>query len=366
MANIKKRLYPQPLGTGTQFRHDHLRPLGWGDGVDKYTSTVGKAIGIATNFYGKAIDNPVAERVTNGILMKGWRALLMARSIKRKAWDGINKAKSEPNNGSVYIANSLESSQKLRKVDIQEWSPKSRPDTFQPRVRFGHNIPWIMANGQQIDNVLDLLGKSKDLNTLIQPNQVIIYNLFGEKADKIVLQIRPNMIEMKPESSWADIKSMGRNLPMYHYLGASQELHINTSWFLSKKPGDPGFNPYEVINNCRKLESWTMANGYYSSPPILQIEWGRSGMFEDQFWILASATYNLKDFHDRALFLKDTAWSRDEQGNPRYSPNIRELINSGLVPYSATQELIFKRVSDHNLLHNEICPPLKPLETQSI
>lgn len=368
MALLKtsKYLHPAPQNTGSA-NHDHLHPRV--ATPDVYTNTVGRFLGEATNIYGKIIDNPVAERITNGIVQKGWRALLIAKSFKRKAWDAANKVRAQER---TYVASNYTDAVKLRQYAIDE-DQRNREDKYQPKIQFGHNYGLITALGEKVETVVDLLGKTDDTSALVIPNQVIIYNLFGEELDKVVLQVRPNTIEMKPESSWADIKSMGRNLPMYHYLGASQELHINTSWFLSKAPTDPEFNPFEVINNCRKLESWSMANGYYSAPPILQIEWGRSGIFENQFWILASATYNLRDFHDRVMVIADTSpqYTYDEKGSmiAEYRPNNRGMINAGLIPFSATQELIFRRVSDHNLLHSEICPPLQlstPTKTESI
>lgn len=363
MARIKKVLDPAPQVSAIDPHGPHTRR--WGEGMrhthDFYTNTVGRAMGYVTNFYGKVVENEAVSRVTNGILQKGWRVLLFTN--RAGLTHRIKQGSVEDFNQTPIVTGSLNAFKGPQRAEYfstllhQAFNDQYELTGHKPKLLFGHQLPLITANGDKLDALVDLLNKTTDPAEIQAENQVIIYNVLSEEIDRIVLQIRPNTIEMKPETSWADIKSMGRNTPMYHYLGASQELHINTSWFLSKSPQDPGFNPFEVINNCRKLEAWSMANGFYSSPPILQIEWGRGDIFAGQFWILASATYTLRDFHDRVIVNYDSNPHVTEGQD--YQANVRGLINSGLIPYSATQELIFRRVADHNLLHTDICPPLQ-------
>lgn len=162
-------------------------------------------------------------------------------------------------------------------------------------------------------------------------NQVIIYNLTSNGSySYLVLQNRPPEVEFRGETSWARISSMGRNTPMYHYTGAEDILQFNISWYCS----DPN-NPAEVISKCRLLEAWTKANGYLSGPPILKIQWGNSGIFDEHRYILTSATYTLKNFQSGHM-------DRRERNNPQYR-------DTKLYPMLATQELIFKRVSGYNL-----------------
>lgn len=190
-------------------------------------------------------------------------------------------------------------------------------------------------------------------------NRILIINTCVEKpesnAGHIYLQNRPGEIEMVPKSDWAQIKSMGRNVPMYMYTGAERALHINTSWYIPGKPGEPGFDPYFVLRMCRTLEAWSMANGYLSAPPILMIDWGESpfdnehitNMFAGNLWILYSATYKLRDFHSTS-----GKWEKSSF-NLKDNPNIN-FENYGLLPFAATQELIFHQVSSTNLMYPEI------------
>lgn len=184
-------------------------------------------------------------------------------------------------------------------------------------------------------------------------NKVIIYNLTASPYQYIELQVRPQLIDFKGETTWASIKSMGRNTPMYHYTGAEDVLQFNVSWFRT----DPN-HPDEVINKCRVLEAWSKANGYKAAPPILMIQWGGDSddsLFEDQLFILMSATYTLKNFNDTSR-----AWDSDKKTKSN------TLINNKLYPTVATQELIFRRVSATNLEHEDIIPQEKFNRTTGI
>lgn len=179
-------------------------------------------------------------------------------------------------------------------------------------------------------------------------NQIILYNLTSKPYEYIVIQNRPNRLEFKGETSWATIKSMGRNTPMYHFTGAEDVIQFNISWFCN----DPDHLD-EVVNKCRFLEAWTKANGYQASPPVIQIQWGKSDIFKDHYYILTSATYTLENFND---FIRIN-------GNKR--KDLR-AADGQLLPSTATQELIFKRVSATNLSWNDILPEDKMKYTRGL
>jgi hypothetical protein len=197
------------------------------------------------------------------------------------------------------------------------------------------NTTYDPANGNYAK-----IKESSRLNQIsyLEKNQIIIYNLMESPYQYIVLQNRPDKIEFKGETTWASIKSMGRNTPMYHYTGSEDTVQFNISWYCD----DPD-NPEEVLTKCRLLESWTKSDGYSKAPPILFIEWGNSGMFGSkdsdttQKYILISATYTLMNF------------------NYGYAKSTGSLPSSGkALPRVATQELIFNRVSETNLLTSDI------------
>lgn len=165
-------------------------------------------------------------------------------------------------------------------------------------------------------------------------NEIIIFNLTPNNGSYqyIILQNRPLELEFNGETSWASIKSFGRNTPMYHFTGAEDKIQINISWYCN----DPN-NPWEVVQKCRLLEAWSKANGYAASPPLLQIDWGGSGLFNNAHFILQSATYRLCNFRDGYI-------DRREQS--------ASWKDGKLYPMTATQELVFARVSTENLTYN--------------
>jgi len=181
----------------------------------------------------------------------------------------------------------------------------------------------------------DLL-KAKDA---IPKNQIIIYNLTSKPYEYIVIQNRPNTVEFKGETTWATIKSMGRNTPLYHYTGSEDTVQFNISWFCTNQADNT-----EVVKKCRFLEAWSKSNGYQAAPPVLRIQWGAEDvLFKNHLYILISATYTLENFND---------CYRKVNGE-----NItREVVDGKLLPSTATQELIFKRVSATNLAWNDILP----------
>lgn len=172
-------------------------------------------------------------------------------------------------------------------------------------------------------------------------NEIIIFNMNSTDNgyQYITLQNRPPELEFQGETAWATIKSFGRNVPMYHFTGAEDKIQLQISWFCN----DPE-RPWEVIQKCRLLEAWSKADGYYAGPPILQIDWGGSGLFSNALFILTSANYILKNFRDGYI---DRRLEKPE------------WVDGKLYPMAATQELIFNRVSGTNPLHSSIYDPSK-------
>lgn len=193
---------------------------------------------------------------------------------------------------------------------------------------------------------MDYLGKPLESTSLmsIEKETITIMNRVSSSPYQYIrLQNRPGQVEINPETSWATIKSMGRNNPMYHYTGAEDTISFSVSWYCDNKD-----NLMEVLAKCRLLESWSKANGYTQAPPILEIIWGSkdyydeptASIFNGQYFILWSAKYTLHN-----IFAP----------HPNYTQNI-EAIYPGLYPQTATQELVFKRVTDHNLTWSELAP----------
>lgn len=177
-------------------------------------------------------------------------------------------------------------------------------------------------------------------NESLQKKRIQIYNMSVDPIMYIELQTYPEKVSFQGESTWAVINSMGRNTPMYHFTGAESVIQMNISWFCD----DPA-NPADVIAKCKLLEAWSKGNGYISAPPILKLNWGDSELFKDELFILTAATYELSNWRGSAK---------------QYDPKTKQLANptgyvdTNLLPATATQELIFRRVSATNLTHQDI------------
>lgn len=363
MARPKRKILDPVPGTGVGPHKKHTGGSWWGidQNHDAITTLIGKGAGEAVNFYGKIVDNPIAERVTNGLLMKGWRALLFTNRAGITHQVGLisDPANVKGENYAAKIANRGSSKTKALHDWVTDDYNKYHEENSTPSILVGHDAWELYNKAQEYDlfiNYKDLTGKTSEYDE--EANKVRIWNLAD--GSRITLQLRPKEIEVKPETSWAAIKSMGRNLPMYHYLGGEELLQFNIDWFLRGGPEDgEAFNPYYVVNQCRLLKSWTFANSYTAAPPVLAIEWGVSDIFENELWILTSATYHLSDFRDTVVNRLQQLNIRGESIPTKYV----DIINSGLIPYSATQELIFKRVDDHNLFSSELSHKQFPQNT---
>ena len=174
--------------------------------------------------------------------------------------------------------------------------------------------------------------------TTRRKNEIIIINASVSPYQSIILQNRPTELNIDPKSTWVTISSMGRNNPFLMYTGGEDNITFEISWFVN----DPQHRD-EVIWKCKLLESWSRANGYMASPPVLNIKWGASDIFkDDDFFILESAKYTLTHFQDQA-----------KKYEADYNSN---FIDLKLNPNCATQQLSFKRVTLANTTHEEIVP----------
>ena len=298
---------------------------------------ISKQKGKVLSGYNKLLDHKTVNDVPTSEVNKLWRGMILINRVTSKLPKDIPDGKMYTPNQIVGKGFSLRNPQKNPKLNEEtkrKWENiLANGYTNDLGLPLDDPIVVDVAKGKKPTNALQ---KHQELQSYNQGrNQVIIYNLTSNGSySYLVLQNRPPELEFKGETSWASIHSMGRNNPMYHYTGAEDTLQFNISWFCS----DPD-NPAEVINKCRLLESWSKANGYLAAPPIIKIQWGASGIFDNHKYILASATYTLKNFQNGHIDRRSK--------NPTF-------VDTKLFPMVATQELIFKRVSDHNIGYGDI------------
>lgn len=296
--------------------------------------------------------------LTNGDLNKAWRLKILSDKLGGPAIGRtLGLSRDDANESERYIPN--RGKYVVGKGDLYRGQPTTLLNKAEHKeVQDYHMIPRPTGNvggdnfeilpcDQPNTKTFKVSRGSKERSDIYQRsrnhtrNEIIIFNLSGEgdTYQYIILQNRPPELEYHGETSWAAIKSFGRNVPMYHFTGAEDKIQLQVSWFCN----DPE-RPWEVIQKCRLLEAWSKSNGYAAGPPILQLDWGGSGLFDNAYFILTSATYILKQFRDGYIDRRDSQ---------------AEWKNGMLYPMSATQELIFSRVSSTNPLYSNMYDPTK-------
>lgn len=272
-------------------------------------------------------NNGVIDEILTGPANKAWRALILINrntSGMRKA-EGVSFNEEMDNNhlsneGSFSLAQGKDSWQSakiassINKIPVEE-----------------------IIKSKSIDYT-----KGKSFLKNPYKNDIIIVNTNTSPATCLTIQNRPNEISIEPVSTWASVKSFGRNDPFQIYNGSEKSITFDISWYsIDSEYRD------DVVTKCKLLESWTKSDGYKSSPPLLRIQWGKSGLFDDDLFILTSASYKLTHFQDACLDKTGGAWTKE--GIPK-----QDIKDLKLLPNHATQTLVFKKVTNKNTTYNEM------------
>ena len=356
MASLKSNTYPLREQLYERQGKSRGSSVNWNNPVNALGSTV---TGVFSDLSQSFVEHN--SGLVQGDINKVWRLKVLADRLGGPASGRImGLSRDDADTGKSYIPNkgkavrgngSLYRGQPTTKLNEAEHKRVQHKDFIIPR-------PDVDSDGEIYEDLpkdkpskvtFEVARTSGDRSEISNKarshkrNEIIIFNMNG--TDKgyqyITLQNRPPQMEYQGETSWASIKSFGRNVPMYHFTGAEDKIQLQVSWYCN----DPQ-RPWEVVQKCRLLEAWSKADGYYAGPPILQIDWGGSGLFANALFILTSATYVLSNFRDGYL-------------DRRSQERVPEWKDGKLYPMTATQELIFSRVSGTNLLHSSIYDPKK-------
>jgi len=147
----------------------------------------------------------------------------------------------------------------------------------------------------------------------------------------IKLPFIPKELEYNCESSFAPIRPIGRNNPMYHFTGAEDKVEFEIDWYAHD------FARREVIEKCRKIESLSKADAYSGNPHRVKILWGKENvLFAEHEFIVLSASYKLTQF------------------NKGYIHPGGELTPTHMLPIQAYQKVILARITRENLSKVEI------------
>lgn len=313
---------------------------------------IGKPLGKAFQFVNnKVLNNSTVNRVVSGPANKLWRAaILLSRVTGPTPKYGPSKAKREAKRANAYNKHYAKPGNMSQAQKEQYWSRfhavatsqhwdddriAREKKTLQPKSE----TSWLQEESMAAQNGR-YGGREKEL---LLNNNIRIVNNSVTPYQYVELQNRPWDMRVEPLSNWVSVKSMGRNNPFMVYTGGEDTITLEVSWYATDEE-----TRLDVLAKCRLLESWTKADGYVKSPPVLNLWWGQSGMFLKDNFILYSAPYTLSNFQ-----VQRTATSEYYGANYRNYGNEqgRELTDLGLLPTCATQTLVFKRVSGTNRSH---------------
>lgn len=320
---------------------------------------------VTSSIIGSALSTTASLALTGGVMPSTkWRNKiirdrLVRNALKPKATPTINDI-IEPNliphtqtplvssAGRTYKSGIMTMSTVGNQV-IRETQQKARDSFLVESIYTPLSIPKLKITEESSDGTkpLDITPKRKKPFV-----KAYILNTMEEPYKYVEFQTRPSNIKVNPQTNWATIRSMGRNLPMYHYTGAEDTIEINISWYQDNKQYAD-----DVLNKCRILESWSKANGYLNSPPLLQIVLGDGeGPFDGQYFILYSASYELTHF---GVFQYE-----DQDKHPSNRDELGSQVK--YYPVIARQSLIFKRVMDTNPTWEDIIPNEKVQHTSGV
>lgn len=221
----------------------------------------------------------------------------------------------------------------------------------------GMRTPWTVIhfksrNKSTSPNSPDSIDDSLSITYANEPitkpqgedNMIYLVNTMVSPYQALTLQARPISIDINPTSNWVSVNSMGRNNPFTMYTGGNDTITFEVIWYATN-PNDPT----EVIKKCRLLEAWSKANGYNAAPPVISLLWGKSEMFSNDYFIVESCPYKLKNFVN---FYRNY----DPDNHDEFGSRLRNYtVNDGrLLPAYAVQNLTLRRVSSENRTYPSI------------
>jgi len=147
----------------------------------------------------------------------------------------------------------------------------------------------------------------------------------------IRLPFIPKELAYNSESVFATIKPMGRNNPFYHFTGSEDKLEFEIDWCAFD------WGRREVIENCRKIEALSKADGYNFGPHRVKLLWGKENvLFSDHDFIVLAAPYRMTQFN---------------KGNVNADGTIE---STHMLPIQAYQKVILGRITRDNLSKVEV------------
>mgnify|MGYP003602387891 CR=1 FL=1 len=197
-----------------------------------------------------------------------------------------------------------------------------------------HTKDFKSLNGLTIPSIVKLPEEEDGSLIPIVDNtykqQIVLINDNQSPVIQIVFQTIPLQIRADQNTQWNQVRGIGMNNPFQIYTGSEDTINFEVSWYCTRDE-----DRTDVINKCKLLESWSKANGYLASPPILKLVWGDSDLYSNDLFILSAAPYQLSNFQ-------------------KFAKKGDTVLNLGLYPNTAVQQITLKRVSLTNQKYEDL------------
>ena len=244
-----------------------------------------------------------------------------------------------PIDGAITSAKSIGTEALKRLVKGQHPFPQliRAPTLAQQRAKHNPTMTWRAPISIKLGVEGAPVKENKSTVSRIQGLGIDIYFVDIDQKDGtgnytndlIQLQSIPRNLLVEPEANWNPINSMARNNPFYHYTGGEDTLTLTLDWYADKLiGGKEDTQRIGPIMYAKWLEAKCRNDGLEEPPHRLKFLWGESAnnttlfkdMFSESTWIVAEAPYTMSMFHKE----------------------------HGLRPTQIIQQVILKRVTDHN------------------
>jgi hypothetical protein len=164
--------------------------------------------------------------------------------------------------------------------------------------------------------------------TVVKIPILLIDTISGETLE---LQYVPELLEITPVYNFQEIKTAGRNLPLYHYNGGDYYLDFEIDWSAAEE------NREDVIRKCRWVESLSFNNGFKGSINPVILSFGN--LFKNRTWIVTEAPYKTSLFHGSRNLLPTQAYQK---------------VKLKLISDTNPEKDFFKSVSDFTPIENTL------------
>lgn len=134
-----------------------------------------------------------------------------------------------------------------------------------------------------------------------QVTEGLLYLTALRSLDRVDIQFVPKELDLNRTSDYAEIAIVGRNNPLYHYVGGSNTLTLDLDFYAEDE------NKEDVIAKCRQIESWSMNNSYQQPPENIRVTFGQ--LFKpNEIWLISSCPVKYSNFDKVKGFLPRQAY----------------------------------------------------------